>query len=67
MKKPSPQAIDLISTMSLQGYTPRQIKELMFDASYLRLKGISNALSSEIYTFMDENWEAVCFYCRSSR
>lgn len=67
MKKPSSQAIELIATMSTMGYTPKQIKDLMCDASYLRLKGISKALSSEIYTFMLENWEAVSFYCRSSK
>lgn len=67
MKAPSSQAIELISSMSSQGYTPKQIKDLMFDGSYLRHKGISKALSSEIYTFMLENWEAVSFYCRSSK
>lgn len=67
MKKPSNEAIELIATMSSMGYTPRQIKELMNDSTYLRVMGISEALSSEIHTFMSKNWEAIVFYCRSSK
>lgn len=67
MKEPSPQAIELISSFSAMGYAPGQIKELMQDKSFLRVKGISKALSSEIYSFMCDNWEAITFYCRASR
>jgi len=67
MKTPSPQAIELIASMSSQGYTPRQIKELMNDKSYIRVKGISSLLADEIHSFMCKNWEAIVFYCRSSR
>lgn len=67
MKAPSPQAIELISSLSAMGHAPRQIKELMEDSSYLRVNSIPEALSSEIHTFMCKNWEAIVFYCRSSK